>query len=59
MIETEEEGDPSSLQPYAGCLIRQFGKQGSGRADFTLPSGGTPHPRDSCSWWIVGMHASR
>ncbi|XP_046902437.1 uncharacterized protein LOC124485124 isoform X2 [Hypomesus transpacificus] len=39
LIETEEEGDPSSLQPYAGCLIRQFGKQGSGRADFTLPSG--------------------
>ncbi|KAK6315458.1 hypothetical protein J4Q44_G00149870 [Coregonus suidteri] len=33
----EEEGD--LLQPQLGCLIRQFGKQGSGRADLTLPSG--------------------
>ncbi|KAL0985518.1 hypothetical protein UPYG_G00157920 [Umbra pygmaea] len=37
LIEMEEERGP--LQPDAGRLIRQFGKQGSGRADLTLPSG--------------------
>ncbi|GAA6219677.1 uncharacterized protein LOC122885051 [Lates japonicus] len=37
----EEEGDPSFsvFNPREVHLIRQFGKQGSGRADLTLPSG--------------------
>lgn len=35
MEEEEEEGSPGK----AGRLLRQFGKQGSGRAEFTLPSG--------------------
>lgn len=41
LVELEEEGDPSFswLHTRGGHLIRQFGKQGSGRADFTLPSG--------------------
>lgn len=41
LVELEEEGDPSltSFNPRGVHLIRQFGKQGSGRADFTLPSG--------------------
>ncbi|KAM9484449.1 uncharacterized protein ACWYII_005179 isoform 1-T2 [Salvelinus alpinus] len=36
---TEMEEERGHLQPQLGCLIRQFGKQGSGRADLTLPSG--------------------
>ncbi|XP_064183776.1 5E5 antigen [Anguilla rostrata] len=35
MEEEEEEGSPGR----AGRLLRRFGKQGSGRADLTLPSG--------------------
>ncbi|KAE8299691.1 E3 ubiquitin-protein ligase TRIM32 [Larimichthys crocea] len=41
LLEMEEEGDPP-LIPFNSRgvhLIRQFGKQGSGRADLTLPSG--------------------
>ncbi|XP_077393199.1 uncharacterized protein LOC144030626 [Festucalex cinctus] len=40
LVALQEEGEPRE-----SCLIRQFGKQGSGRADFTLPSGlhCTPH----------------
>lgn len=39
--EMEEEGDMSfsGFGPTGVHLIRQFGKQGSGRADLTLPSG--------------------
>uniref|UniRef100_A0A3B4YMB9 E3 ubiquitin-protein ligase TRIM32 n=1 Tax=Seriola lalandi dorsalis TaxID=1841481 RepID=A0A3B4YMB9_SERLL len=39
--ELEEEGDPSFtvFNPRGVHPIRQFGKQGSGRADLTLPSG--------------------
>ncbi|KAG7463698.1 hypothetical protein MATL_G00179380 [Megalops atlanticus] len=33
----EDEGEPHP--PEEGRLVRQFGKQGSGRAEFTLPSG--------------------
>lgn len=41
LVELEEEGDPSFtvFNPTGVHLIRQFGKQGSGRADLTLPSG--------------------
>lgn len=41
LVELEEEGDPSFtvFNPRGVHLIRQFGKQGSGRADLTLPSG--------------------
>ncbi|CAB1420036.1 unnamed protein product [Pleuronectes platessa] len=41
LVELEEEGDPSftAFNPRGAHLIRQFGKQGSGRADLTLPSG--------------------
>lgn len=41
LVELEEEGDPSLIifNPRGVHLIRQFGKQGSGRADLTLPSG--------------------
>ncbi|XP_049904053.1 uncharacterized protein LOC126392614 [Epinephelus moara] len=41
LVELEEEGDPSFtvFNPIGVHLIRQFGKQGSGRADLTLPSG--------------------
>lgn len=41
LVELEEEGDPSLtvFNPRGVHLIRQFGKQGSGRADLTLPSG--------------------
>uniref|UniRef100_A0A8C4EYV6 Uncharacterized protein n=1 Tax=Dicentrarchus labrax TaxID=13489 RepID=A0A8C4EYV6_DICLA len=41
LVELEEEGDPSMtiLHSRGVHLIRQFGKQGSGRADLTLPSG--------------------
>ncbi|KAJ8352493.1 hypothetical protein SKAU_G00239690 [Synaphobranchus kaupii] len=35
MEEEEEEGNPGKV----GRLLRQFGKQGSGRAEFSLPSG--------------------
>ena len=35
--ELEEEGEP--IAHGEGRLVRQFGKQGSGRADLTLPSG--------------------
>lgn len=35
--ELEEEGEP--VMHGEGRLLRQFGKQGSGRADLTLPSG--------------------
>ncbi|XP_016344336.1 uncharacterized protein LOC107690492 [Sinocyclocheilus anshuiensis] len=37
LLELEE--DAESLAPEQVRLVRQFGKQGSGRADFTLPSG--------------------
>ncbi|CAJ1079831.1 uncharacterized protein LOC117820318 [Xyrichtys novacula] len=39
--ELEEESSPSlsALNPRGIHLIRQFGKQGSGRSDLTLPSG--------------------
>lgn len=37
--ELEEEGDPTVFNTRGVQLIRQFGKQGSGRADLTLPSG--------------------
>lgn len=37
LLELEEDGEP--LSPEEVRLVRQFGKQGSGRADFTLPSG--------------------
>lgn len=41
LVELGEEGDPSLtlFGPRRVLLIRQFGKQGTGRADFTLPSG--------------------
>ncbi|XP_074514541.1 uncharacterized protein LOC141782291 [Sebastes fasciatus] len=41
LVELEEEGDLSltAFNPRGVHLIRQFGKQGSGRADLTLPSG--------------------
>ncbi|XP_031725953.1 uncharacterized protein LOC116395889 [Anarrhichthys ocellatus] len=41
LVELEEEGDSSLtvFNPRGVHLIRQFGKQGSGRADLTLPSG--------------------
>lgn len=41
LTELEEEGDPSvaAFNPREVQLIRQFGKQGSGRAELTLPSG--------------------
>uniref|UniRef100_A0A7N8XNI1 Uncharacterized protein n=1 Tax=Mastacembelus armatus TaxID=205130 RepID=A0A7N8XNI1_9TELE len=41
LVELEEEGDPfmAVFSPRDVPLIRQFGKQGSGRADLTLPSG--------------------
>lgn len=40
LMELEEEGDSSTaFNPTGVRLIRQFGKQGSGRADLTLPSG--------------------
>lgn len=41
LTELEEEGDPSMavFNPREVHLIRQFGKQGSGRAELTLPSG--------------------
>ncbi|XP_051815414.1 uncharacterized protein LOC127537292 [Acanthochromis polyacanthus] len=41
LVELEEEGDPSFslFNPRDVPLIGQFGKQGSGRADLTLPSG--------------------
>lgn len=41
LVELEEEGDPplKVFNPRGVHLIRQFGKQGSGRADLTLPSG--------------------
>lgn len=39
LMELEEEGDPTVFNPSGVHLIRQFGKQGSGRADLTLPSG--------------------
>nr|XP_043869876.1 uncharacterized protein LOC122759239 [Solea senegalensis] len=41
LVELEEEGDTSFavFNPGSPHLIRQFGKQGSGRADLTLPSG--------------------
>lgn len=41
LVELGEEGDPSLtlFGPRGVLLIRQFGKQGTGRADFTLPSG--------------------
>ncbi|KAL3056225.1 hypothetical protein OYC64_018836 [Pagothenia borchgrevinki] len=41
LMEMEEEGDSSLavLNPRGIDLIRQFGKQGSGRSDLTLPSG--------------------
>lgn len=41
LMELEEEGDPTVtvFNPQGVHLIRQFGKQGSGRADITLPSG--------------------
>ncbi|XP_044071601.1 uncharacterized protein LOC122885051 [Siniperca chuatsi] len=41
LVELEEEGDHSltAFNPRGVHLIRQFGKQGSGRADLTLPSG--------------------
>ncbi|KAK2905811.1 hypothetical protein Q8A73_009754 [Channa argus] len=39
LVEMEEEGDMTVFNPRGVHLIRQFGKQGSGRADFTLPSG--------------------
>lgn len=41
LMEMEEEGDLSktAFNPRGVHLIRQFGKQGSGRADLTLPSG--------------------
>lgn len=41
LTELEEEEDPSVtvFNPREVQLIRQFGKQGSGRADLTLPSG--------------------
>ncbi|XP_034416755.1 uncharacterized protein LOC117750022 [Cyclopterus lumpus] len=41
LVELDEEGDSSLtvFNPRGVHLIRQFGKQGSGRADLTLPSG--------------------
>ncbi|XP_034144640.1 uncharacterized protein LOC117593466 [Esox lucius] len=36
---TELEDDGGLFKPQVGRLIRQFGKQGSGRSDLTLPSG--------------------
>lgn len=41
LIELEEEGEPpmALFNPTDIQLIRQFGKQGSGRAELTLPSG--------------------
>lgn len=41
LTELEEEGDPSLavFNPREVHLLRQFGKQGSGRAELTLPSG--------------------
>ncbi|KAL6101232.1 uncharacterized protein ACO6RY_08198 [Pungitius sinensis] len=41
LVELEEEGDSSltGFNPRGVHLIRQFGKQGTGRADLTLPSG--------------------
>lgn len=41
LVELEEDGDSSltGLNPRGVHLLRQFGKQGSGRADLTLPSG--------------------
>lgn len=41
LTELEEEGDPpmAVLNPREVYLLRQFGKQGSGRAELTLPSG--------------------
>lgn len=41
LVELKEEGDLSftAFNPRGPHLIRQFGKQGSGRADLTLPSG--------------------
>lgn len=41
LVELEEESDPSFtvFNPRGVHLIGQFGKQGSGRADLTLPSG--------------------
>lgn len=41
LVELEEEGDTSLAVFNSGGVhqIRQFGKQGSGRADLTLPSG--------------------
>ncbi|CAK6971734.1 uncharacterized protein LOC122885051 [Scomber scombrus] len=41
LVQLEEEGDPSLtvFNPRGVHLIRQFGKQGSGRTDLTLPSG--------------------
>ncbi|KAM7406721.1 hypothetical protein PAMA_002770 [Pampus argenteus] len=41
LVELEEEGYPSLkvFNPRGVHLIRQFGKQGSGRAELTLPSG--------------------
>lgn len=41
LTELEEEGDPSmaGFNTREAHLIRQFGKQGSGRAELTLPSG--------------------
>ncbi|XP_054642432.1 uncharacterized protein LOC129187339 [Dunckerocampus dactyliophorus] len=41
----QEEGESSWFTPREGLPIHQFGKQGSGRADLTLPSGiyCTPH----------------
>lgn len=41
LMEMEEEGDPTMtvFNPQGVHLINKFGKQGSGRADLTLPSG--------------------
>lgn len=41
LTELEEEGDPSMpvFNPREVHLLRKFGKQGSGRAELTLPSG--------------------
>lgn len=39
LMELEEEADMTVVNPRGVHLIRQFGKQGSGRADLTLPSG--------------------
>nr|XP_061826943.1 uncharacterized protein LOC133613425 isoform X1 [Nerophis lumbriciformis] len=45
LVGVKEEGEMSGFNSREGIPIHQFGKQGSGRADLTLPSGiyCTPH----------------